>query len=417
MPENTQNNLFEKQSVAEQKAQEIIMDIDDVDSTQLDMDQIQRQSRRIKKTGNFLVDTMNYVNEKLQSISSIPLRVKVAYFQMLSVMINAGMPLTKSLNIIYEQEENKRFKNIIKTVLEKVEGGLSLSDAMIEHLGVFTEAEIGLVKSGEVSGQLNSILKQLAIQIEKNAAIKSKIKGAMIYPVLIFCIMFVAIAVVMILVVPPISALFLESGKELPAPTKVLITLSNFSVNYWQEVSIGLLIAVVLIGFYKRTPQGKYVWDKIMLMIPIFGPLRKKVIISQFARNLGNLLGSGISIIRALKIVADALGNEVYRKRIMLMSEDIKRGLKLADNLAESDDIFPPVVANMIAVGEQTAQLDSLTGKIADYYEEEVDNYVKNLMKMLEPIIMVTIGVVVGGMVAAIMLPIMDLTSLAGGTA
>lgn len=409
-------NLFDKESVAQQKADQILLEIDDNENGP-SLSEIKEQAKKIKKTGNFLIDSYNSLNEKIQSLSTVPLRSKVSFFQMLAVMINAGMPVTKALNIIQEQEENQRLRDIVNDLLQRIEGGESLSDAMVEHLGIFTEAEIGMIKSGEASGQLNNILKELAGQLEKDAAIRAKVKGALIYPVVIFVIMFIAVFVVMVLVVPPISELFLSSGKELPGPTKFLIDLSNFTVKYWSQVLIGSIALIILLGIYRRTEQGKYVWDKTMLMVPIFGKLRKQVIISLFARNLGNLLASGITIIQALKIVSEVVGNEVYKKRIKLMSEDVKRGLKLADNLGESSDLFPPVVSNMIAVGEQTAQLDVLTTKIADYYEDQVDNYVRSLMKLLEPIIMVVIGVVVGGMVAAIMLPIMDLASLAGGSA
>lgn len=408
-------NLFAQQSVAEKKAQEIMLEIED-SGAEPDFRQLRDQAKLLKKTGNPLIDGYNALNEKIQSWSTVPLGSKVTFFQMLAVMINAGMPVTKGLNIIQEQEENQRLKNIVRDLIARIEAGESLSDAMVEHLDVFTEAEIGMVKSGEASGQLNSILKELAGQLEKSASIKAKVKGALIYPVVIFVIMFIAVFIVMVMVVPPISELFSATGKPLPAPTRFLITLSDFTVAYWTQVLISLLAAVIFLGVYKRTAAGKLMWDKFLLALPIFGKLRKQVIIAIFARNLGNLLASGIAIIQALKIVAEVVGNEVYKLRINLMSEDVKRGLKLADNLEDSADLFPPVVTNMIAVGEQTAQLDVLTNKIADYYEEQVDNYVKGLMKMLEPVIMVVIGVVVGGMVAAIMLPIMDLASLAGGS-
>ncbi|MBU2524528.1 type II secretion system F family protein [Patescibacteria group bacterium] len=415
MAEENKKNLFQKKTVAEQKADEIIMNIEESEAKDVDLAQIKMQAKRIKKTGNFLVDTFNMLNDKLQALSTIPIKTKVAYFQMLSVMINAGMPLTKSLMIIEAQEENKRFKEVINDLVDRVEGGESLSDAMTEHVDVFGEAEIGMIKSGEASGQLNSVLKDLSIQLEKNASIRAKIKGAMIYPVIIFLIMFAAVFVVMIMVVPPISQIFLESGKELPLPTKILIVMSEFTVGYWQYILMSMLAIVLGVIIYKKTEAGMYLWDKIMLKLPIFGPLLQKVILAQFSRNLGNMLASGIAIIKSLKIVGDSLGNEVYRLRLGLMSEDVSRGLKLADNMADSGDLFPPMLANMVAVGEQTAQLDTLTLKIADYYEEEVDNYVQNLMKMLEPIIMVVIGVVVGGLVAAIMLPIMDISSLSAG--
>lgn len=408
MPEN----LFDKKSVAEEKADQIIMDIDD-DSGEVDAESLKKATPQIKKTGNFFVDTYNTIESKILSMTTVPLKERVSFYQMLSVTINAGLPLTKALKIIADQTDNKRFQKVIEALATSIEKGESLSDAMLDHTDVFDEAQIGMVKAGEASGQLNTTLKSISTQMEKSANIKAKLKGAMIYPIIIFTIMAIAVGVVMVMVIPKISGIFLDSGKALPLPTQVLITISDTMLNYWQQGLIAILLFVLGLGMYKKSESGRLVWDKFLLKIPIFGPLRQKVILAQFTRNLGSMLQSGIEIIKSLKIIAQSVGNAVYEQRITLMSEDIQRGIKMADSLGDSTDLFPSLVTSMITVGEQTAQLDTVCEKVANYYEGEVDQYVANLMKMLEPIIMAVIGVVVGGIVAAIMLPILSLSDFA----
>ena len=279
---------------------------------------------------------------------------------------------------------------------------------------IFNEAQVGMIHAGEASGQLNKTLKDLAEETEKSASITSKIRGALIYPVAILVLLVVVIFVMMIAVVPQLTKLFSQTGHELPLPTQILINTSTFCVQYWWivlSVSVALIVGV---GAWKKTRTGKYYWDYLMLKLPIFGNMLQKAALSKFSRSLSSLMSSGVPIIKAIEITANAIGNEVYKRRLLLTAEDMRRGIPMAENMAGSK-LFPTMLVNMIEIGEQTAQLETVTLKVAQFYDEEVDNTVSALTKVMEPMIIVVIGVTVGGMVAAIMLPIIELTNITGG--
>jgi type IV pilus assembly protein PilC len=217
----------------------------------------------------------------------------------------------------------------------------------------------------------------------------------------------------MVMVVPQMSQLFIQSGQELPLPTKILIAVSDFCVKYWPIVIGGFAGLVVGVGAWKKTRTGKYLWDAMMLKLPVFGPIFQKGALSKFSRSFSNMMASGVPIIKSIEIVAHAVGNEVYKRRLLLTAEDMKRGIPMAENMAESK-LFPKILVNMIEVGEQTAQLETVVLKVAEFYDEEIDEVVRSLTKIMEPLILAIIGVTVGGLVAAIMLPIIQLTNIAG---
>ena len=296
----------------------------------------------------------------------------------------------------------------------RIEGGESLSGSMERHTKTFSESDIGMIRSGEVSGHLNDILRDLAKEVEKTAKTISKVKSALTYPVVVLVILFLVLTLMMIFVIPNIQNLFEQTGAELPAITKFIIGMSNFMKDNIVMILIGIAAFVGIITLWKKTKSGKLNWDTFMLKIPITGNLLQKAILAQFARTLGNLLGSGVSITQSLQIISNATQNEVYKRKTKFAGDDIKAGIPLADAL-RGTKYFPNMLVNMIDTGEQTAQLENVSKKIASYYDEQVDLAVKGLTKAIEPIIMVFVGLAVGGLVAAIMLPILTLGDSVGG--
>jgi len=353
------------------------------------------------------------LDESLKSIGKPQPKDIATFFRLLSIMINAGIPLVRSLDTIGDQTVNLKLKNAIVDMARSIERGSTFSESMAGYTNIFNEGHLGMIRSGEISGQLNQTLKQLAIEVEKSSSIIRKVKGAMMYPAFIVVVMILVIIAMMVFVVPKIAAIFSEGGRELPFLTMVVIGISDFLVAYWLYI-IGAMIAlafgVIAIG---KTKKGRYAFDLLLINIPIFGPLLRKAILSRFCRSLGNLLISGIPIIKGLNINAKGLGNEVYRMRVEMAAEDIAQGIPLGESLRDSPE-FPAMMVQMIAVGEQTAQLDNISGKIAEYYEDEVDAAVAGMSKVLEPLILIVVGVVVGGIIAAIMMPILQMSQLTG---
>lgn len=352
------------------------------------------------------------INNYLISHSKVPVKEKATFFHLLGVMVNAGIPMVTALkSLVSQMDKSPRLQSIVRSIAENIEAGTSLSEAMISYGDVFTDSEIGMMESGEASGQLSRVLENLAKDAEKAYAIKSKLKSAMIYPVVIFVLLIAVVSGLMIYVIPKLKELFASAKGDLPTITKVVMAISDFMVNHGL---ILLLIAVGIVGFlmfFKKTDTGKYFFDKLKISVPIFGILFKEAYLARFARSLSNLLDSNVTIVKTLEITANSMGNEVYRKRLLLAAEDIKQGIPLGENLMSSD-LFPPMLVNMIDVGEKTAQLDEITAKVAVFYEEEVDTAIAGISKVIEPVILVVIGLTVGTVVASVMLPIMKLSSL-----
>lgn len=392
-------------------AQQIILNISDAKNGKL---LLHKEADFIRLTGNPVIDTYRSINDYFIDHTKIKVRDKATFFRLLAVMINSGLPLIRSLRTLGGQSANSpKLQKTLFQLAQGIEAGKSLSVAMGEFPSVFNEAQIGMIRAGEASGQLNKTLRDLAEEVEKSASLARKVKGALVYPVVILTLLVAVIFVMMIAVVPQLTKLFTQTGQELPLPTKILIGVSNFAVAYWPVVIIGFLGLVFGILFWKKTRSGRYIWDSMLLHLPIFGQVIQKAALSKFARSFSNLMSSGVPIIKSIEIVANAIGNEVYKKRLYLTAEDMRRGIPMAENLSESK-LFPNMVVNMIEVGEQTAQLENVTLKVAEFYDEEVDEVVKSLTKIMEPLIIVIIGVTVGGVVAAIMLPIIQLTNVAG---
>ncbi len=365
-----------------------------------------------KSSGNPIVDWYNKVNAYFLANSSVKVKDKATFFHLLSVMINAGIPMVMSLkSLVAQMSTSPRLQMVVKDLAERIEAGDSLSVSMIPYPQVFSDPEIGMVESGEASGQLSRVLENLATDAEKAYNIRSKVKSAMIYPIVIFSLLLVVVSGLMIFVIPKLKELFASAKGDLPLVTQIVVGISDFMINHWLVLLVAIGGLAVFFSIFKKTDTGKYTLDKLTLKLPIFGNLYKEAFLARFARSLSNLLDSNVSIIRTLEITANSIGNEVYKRRLLLAVEDIKQGIPLAENLTDPS-LFPPMLVNMIDVGEKTAQLDEITAKIAIFYEEEVDTAVEGISKIIEPVILIVIGLTVGTVVAAVMLPIMKLSSL-----
>jgi type IV pilus assembly protein PilC len=374
----------------------------------------QQKIKQGKLTGNPILDAFYRLNDWLIDHSTINFQDKATFFRLLAVMINAGVPLIRGLDTLAAQmSHNVKLSRVILEMARKIEQGRSLSDAMRSYPDIFAEAQIGMVKSGEATGQLNQILAEIATQLEKSAGLRSKVLGALIYPSVVITLLVAVVFVIMIAVVPKLKDFFGQSGRALPLPTQILLSTSDFFVTYWPVVVMAVVGGFLALNAWKKTPMGRYEWDGFLLKIPFIGMLFKKSILAEFMRQFSDLLGSGIQVTQALRIAAGSLSNDVYRKRLELAATDIEQGIPLAETLNDPK-LFPGMIVNMLQVGEQTAHLDVVSEKVADYFDTEVDAMVQGLTKAFEPFMLVVIGLVVGGMVAAVMLPIMDLSNMSG---
>ncbi|RLA91433.1 MAG: type II secretion system F family protein [Deltaproteobacteria bacterium] len=332
----------------------------------------------------------------------------------LSTMINAGLPLIQALEILQNQQEDKNFREVIKKIKEDVEGGSTFAGALKKHPNEFDELFVNLIIAGEEGGLLDTILNRLATYIEKVEALKKKIKSALVYPAIIVSVAVIVVAVLMIFVIPVFDEMFREAGQELPAFTKLVVNLSKFFKGNILFIGIVLIIIVILFRRFYKTEKGRMMIDSLLLKLPVFGILFKKVAVARFTRTLGTLISSGVPILDGLNIVAKTAGNKTIETAIINARSNIAEGQTIADPL-ERSGVFPLMVTQMIAVGESTGALDAMLQKIADFYEEEVDVAVGTLTSLLEPFLMVFLGVVVGGIVVAMYLPIFKMAGAVGG--
>jgi type IV pilus assembly protein PilC len=325
-------------------------------------------------------------------------------------MINAGLPLVQSLDILAQQTENKKLASIVRSVVYDVESGNTLADAFRKHPKAFTDLYVNMVAAGEAGGILDTILLRLATFLEKNDALVRKVKSAMIYPGVIFSVAAIAVAVLLIFVIPTFQNMFASVNLELPLPTRLVIGASQFLINYWWAIILVIGLAIFGLTRYYQTDPGKKKIDQMLLNAPVLGDLLRKSAVSRFTRTLGTLISSGVSILDGLEITAKTAGNRVIHDAVMDSRQSIAGGETIAGPL-ERSKVFPPMVISMIAVGEQTGGLDEMLTKIADFYDDEVDVAVGALLSLMEPIMIVVLGVIVGGMVVAMYLPIFDMVN------
>lgn len=346
--------------------------------------------------------------------SGIKTRDIVIFTRQFATMINSGLPLVQSLDILAKQSENKALRKTVEAVLYDVEAGNTLADALRKHPKVFTDLYVNMVAAGEAGGILDVILLRLATFLEKNDALARKIKGAMVYPVVILCVAVVAVAVLLIKVIPTFQNMFESAGVPLPAPTRFVIFLSGLLQNYWWAAILSVVAGIFVLRQYYKTSNGQLTIDRILLRLPIFGDLLRKTAVARFTRTLGTLVASGVSILDGLEITARTAGNRVIHDAVMSSRASIAGGETIAEPLKQSG-VFPPMVVQMINVGEQTGGLDEMLGKIADFYDEEVDAAVAALLSAMEPLMIVFLGVIVGGMIVAMYLPIFDMINAVQG--
>ena len=332
----------------------------------------------------------------------------VIFTRQFATMINAGLPLVQSLNILAAQTENKTLAEVTRAVVYDVESGNTLADAFSKHPKAFSQLYVNMVAAGEAGGILDTILLRLATFLEKNDALVRKVKGAMIYPGVIMTVAGGAITVLLVFVIPTFQNMFASANLELPLPTRIVIGMSNFLIGYWWAILLGIGGIIFAIRSYYATAPGRLQIDSMMLKAPVLGDVIRKSAVSRFTRTLGTLVSSGVSILEGLEITAKTAGNQVVHDAVMMSRQSIAGGETIAAPL-EKSKVFPPMVISMIAVGEQTGGLDEMLSKIADFYDEEVDVAVSALVSLMEPAMIVLLGVIVGGMVIAMYLPIFDM--------
>ena len=359
-----------------------------------------------KKSAGFDLSSLNFG-------SGVKTRDIVIYTRQFATMINSGLPLVQSLDILHRQTENKALAKTIEQVQHDVESGNTLADALRQHPKIFTDLYVNMVAAGEVGGILDVILLRLATFLEKNDALVRKIKGAMVYPAVIFTVAIGAVATLLIVVIPTFQNMFAGAGIALPAPTRLVIFMSESLQNYWYVFIAVIVGAVAAIRYAYSTDGGQLAIDRLMLKMPILGPLLRKSAVARFTRTLGTLVASGVSILDGLEITARTAGNRVIQDAVMESRSSIAGGETISEPLKRAQ-VFPPMVVQMINVGEQTGGLDEMLTKIADFYDEEVDQAVEALLSAMEPIMIVFLGGIVGGMIVAMYLPIFDMINAVG---
>ncbi|NIQ37159.1 MAG: type II secretion system inner membrane protein GspF [Proteobacteria bacterium] len=335
------------------------------------------------------------------------------FTRQLATMIDAGLPLVQSLDILGMQHENKTFQGILKTVKDDVEAGSTFAAALGRHPKVFPELYVNLVVAGEEGGILDNILLRLSSYIEKAVALKKKVRSALVYPSVIIAVAILVVAILMIFVIPVFEKMFLSAGHSLPLLTQIIVTMSKLMKQYTWAFLAGLIILIFLLRRYHRTDSGRKGIDTVLLKLPVFGPLLRKIAIARFSRTLGTLVSSGVPILDSLNIVSKTAGNKIVEDAIQNARSSISEGETIAEPLDKSN-VFPPMVIQMISVGESTGSLDTMLNKIADFYDEEVDTTVATLTSLLEPFLMIFLGGTVGTIVVAMYLPIFQMASAIG---
>lgn len=363
---------------------------------------------QLKRMRMNVVKVEEQAKTKPKTKGSISMRDIVIFTRQFSTMINSGLPLVQALDILAKQSENPTLQAVTRQVVFDVESGHTVADALAKHPNAFTELYVNMVAAGEAGGILDTILMRLATFMEKNDALVRKVKGAMIYPGVIMGVAGAAITVLLLFVIPTFESMFASVGLSLPLPTRIVIGLSNFLQGYWWAILVAGFLGFQSFKRYYATSQGQLRIDALLLKMPVLGDVLRKSAVSRFTRTLGTLISSGVSILDGLEITAKTAGNRVVSDAILASRASIAGGDTISSPLAKSQ-VFPPMVISMIAVGEQTGGLDEMLSKIADFYDEEVDAAVSGLLSLLEPMMIVFLGVVVGGMVVAMYLPIFDM--------
>ena len=352
-----------------------------------------------------------------QNIAFLQPKVKdgdvIIFARQFSTMIDAGLPLLQCLDILHAQQENSTFKKILKKIKESVESGETFADALAKFPDIFNELFTNMVAAGEAGGILDIILQRLSAYMEKMAKLKKQVKGAMTYPAITLAVAVIVVGIIMVFVIPVFAEMFKDFGSTLPAPTLLVVFLSEFVISNIFYIIGGFMATVFVIKRVYASKKGRILMDDMFLRLPVFGLLIRKVAVAKFTRTMGTMMSSGVSILEVLDIVGKTAGNKIVEFAILDVKQGISEGRSMADPLLESG-VFPSMVCSMIAVGESTGALDTMLSKIADFYDEEVDQAVKTLTDMIEPFMLVFLGVVIGGLVIAMYLPIFKMAAAVG---
>lgn len=337
----------------------------------------------------------------------------VLFTRQFATMIDAGLPIVQGLDILSKQSENPAFKKVLAKVKESVESGGTLADGLRKHPDAFDDLFTNMIDAGEKGGILDVILERLSIYLEKAMKLKREVKTAMIYPAVVIAASFIVTSILLIFVIPTFAELFSEFGAALPLPTQIVLNVSNYFVAYWYIIFGTLLIGFFMFKSFAKTPRGKEVLHPLYLKLPVFGEIIRKVAVARFARTLGTMIGSGVPILEALQICARTAGNNVVEREVLRARIAISEGKSMVEPLSESV-VFPPMVVQMIGVGEQTGAIDAMLNKIAEFYEQEVDNAVSAMKQLIEPLMILFLGGLIGGLVIAMYLPIFKMGSVVG---
>jgi type IV pilus assembly protein PilC len=345
---------------------------------------------------------------------TVPVKDTAVFFRQFSVMIDAGLPLVQCLEILAANQENQIFQKCLTGVRQSVEGGSTLSNAMRQYPKIFDDLTTNMIEAGEAGGILDTILQRLATYVEKAVKLKAAVKSALIYPVSVISIACLVVGCLLKFVVPIFANMFVSMGVDLPLPTKIVIGLSNFVGRFWWLVIGGMVMIFFLVKYIRKDPKGRYMFDKMLLNLPVLGTVLRKIAVARFTRTLGTLITSGVPILEGLSITARTSGNAVLEDALMKVRKAVEEGRTIVDPLKESG-VFPNMVTQMIGVGEATGAMDAMLQKIADFYEDEVDAATKDMLTLLEPIMIGFLGVAVGGIVISLYMPLFSMISKLSG--
>ncbi|MBW2250413.1 MAG: type II secretion system F family protein [Deltaproteobacteria bacterium] len=362
------------------------------------------EATKIKKKPKDLFENVAFLQPKVKT------RDIILFARQFSTMIDAGLPIIQCLDILYAQQENATFKKMLRSIKDDVESGSTLAEALKKFPNEFDDLFVNMIAAGEAGGILDTILRRLSTYMEKAARLKSKVKGAMTYPIVTLIIAGAVLAVILVFVIPVFEDMFADMGGELPAFTQMVVKVSDFTKKNVIYIVVGLILFIFAFKKFHSTEKGRALIDKNILRLPVFGDLIRKVAVSKFTRTMGTMLSSGVAILEALEIVAKTAGNKTIEKAVYSVRSDIAEGRTMADPLIESG-VFPSMVCQMIAVGESTGALDAMLEKIAIFYDEEVDQAVENLTALIEPFMLVFLGITIGGLVIAMYLPVFKMAS------
>ncbi len=375
------------------------MDANSEDAVRANLSKLRITPTKIKKKPKDLFENVSFLQPKVTQ------KDVILFCRQFSTMIDAGLPIIQCMDILYSQQENVSFKKMLKSIKEQVESGATLADSLKKYPKQFDDLFVNMIAAGEAGGILDTILRRLSGYMEKSAKLKSQVKGALTYPVVTIIIAILVVAIILVFVIPVFQEMFADMGGTLPTPTLIVVAMSEFVKSKIHWMIIGLVLFIWAFRKYYRTENGRRTVDAAMLKLPVFGMLIRKVAVAKFTSTMGTMLSSGVAILESLDIVAKTAGNKTVERAIYKVRSGISEGRTMADPLAESG-VFPPMVCQMISVGESTGALDAMLHKIADFYEEEVDQSVENMTALIEPFMLVFLGVVIGGLVVSMYLPV-----------